>query len=58
MNVNEDKATITQQYRAMLKGIEDKLFGVRVKWDIVIASLHDYIQEWINGALEAIVNTL
>jgi hypothetical protein len=40
----------------MLKTIEDELFGVRVKQDIIVASLCKYIQEWLKGALEAIAN--
>jgi hypothetical protein len=51
MNDNEDQESIAQQKNTMLKGIEGELFGLTVKHDIIIATLCDYIQEWIKGTL-------
>lgn len=47
---------ITQQQCSELKGIEDKLFAFRVKHDITIVLLWEYIEEWLKGALEAIIS--
>jgi uncharacterized protein Yka (UPF0111/DUF47 family) len=56
MNENEDQSSIAQQQSDTLKTIEDELFKVRVKQDIIVASLHEYIQEWLKGVLEVIAN--
>jgi len=56
VNDNEDQVSIAQQLCSTLKGIEYDFFGARVKHDITVALLHMYIQEWIKGVLEAIVN--
>ena len=53
---NEDKSSTTQQRRDTLKTIEDELFGVRFKQDIIVVSLREYTQEWLKCALEAIAN--
>jgi hypothetical protein len=56
VNENEDQVSIAQKQCATLKAIEYELFGARVKHDITVALLHMYIQEWIKGVLDAIVN--
>jgi len=56
MNENEDQASIAQQQHDTLKSIEDDFIMVRVKQDITIVPLCEYIQESIKGALEAITN--
>ena len=58
MNENECQASIAQQQHATFECIEDELFKVRVKQDIIIAPLREYIQEWLKGALEEIANPL
>jgi hypothetical protein len=56
VNENEDQLSIVHQNQDTLKRTEDELFRIKVKQDLTMALLHEYIQEWINDALKAIVN--
>jgi hypothetical protein len=56
MNDNEDQLSIVHQQWDTLKSIEDELFRIKVKQDITVVLLCEYIQEWLNGVLKAIVN--
>ena len=44
VNDNEDESYVAQQQRDMLNTIDDTVFEVRVKQDIIVASLCKYIQ--------------
>jgi hypothetical protein len=56
VNNNEDQSSIVHQQRDTLKRIEDDLFRIKVKQEITMAPLCEYIQEWLSGALKAIIN--
>ena len=36
--------------RGVLDGIEDEIFLLRVKEEITMGPLHDYIKEWVDQA--------
>jgi len=56
VNDNEYQSSIVHQQWDMLRRIEEELFRIKVKQDIIVASLQEYIQEWLNSVLKEIVN--
>jgi hypothetical protein len=56
VNENEDQMFVAQQQGVEFKAVEDGLFVLRVKQDIIVALLQDYIEEWLKGALEEITS--
>jgi len=37
-----------------LREIENELFNVKLKQDVIVAPLRDYIQEWLNNSIDKI----
>jgi hypothetical protein len=54
INDNEDHMTSIQESCSECKTIEDELFSLRVKQNITISPLKDYIENWIKDVLNAI----
>lgn len=47
---------ITHQLGFELKDIEDKLFDLKIKHELMVTPLREYIDQWLNNSLVRIVN--
>jgi hypothetical protein len=36
------------------RGIENELFNIKVKQEVIVSSLNNYIQEWLNNSIAKI----
>jgi hypothetical protein len=53
-NKNEDIENILQNLSVDLREIEKELFNVKIKQEVIIAPLRDFIQEWLNNSIAKI----
>jgi hypothetical protein len=56
-NRNEDIETTLQNLSIDLREIESELFNIKVKQEVIVAPLREYIQEWLNKSLIKIYET-
>jgi hypothetical protein len=50
-NKNEDIGNALQNLSIDLREIEKELFNVKVKQEVTITPLRDFIQEWLNNSI-------
>jgi hypothetical protein len=53
-NKNEDIENILQNLSVDLREIERELFNVKIKQEVYVSSLRDFIQEWLNNSITKI----
>jgi hypothetical protein len=53
-NKNEDIENILQNLFVDLREIEKELFNVKIKQEVIVAPLRDFIQEWLNTSIAKI----
>jgi hypothetical protein len=53
-NKNEDIENTLQNLSIDLREIEKELFNIKVKQEVIVAPLRDYIQEWLNNSIAKI----
>jgi hypothetical protein len=53
-NKNEDIENILQNLSVDLREIEKELFNVKIKQEVIVAPLRDFIQEWLNNSIAKI----
>jgi hypothetical protein len=53
-NKNEVIETILQNLSIDHRGIESEFLSIKVKEEIIVSPLRDYIQEWLNKAISKI----
>jgi succinate dehydrogenase flavin-adding protein (antitoxin of CptAB toxin-antitoxin module) len=53
-NKNEDIENILQNLSVDLREIEKELFNVKIKQEVIISPLRDFIQEWLNNSIAKI----
>jgi hypothetical protein len=56
VNDNEDHLTSIEKIHSDFTEIEDEIFMIRVKQDIIVVLMKDYIDEWLKKQLVEIVN--
>jgi hypothetical protein len=56
VNKNEDQVDIIHQLGFELKDIEDELFDLKIKHELMVAPLREYIEQWLKNALVRIVD--
>jgi hypothetical protein len=54
-NKNEDIETILQNLSIDHREIESELLSIKVKQEVIVSPLREYIQEWLNKAITKIV---
>jgi hypothetical protein len=57
-NKNEDIENILQNLYVDLREIEKELFNVKIKKEVIVATLRDFIQEWLNTSITKISEIL
>jgi hypothetical protein len=53
-NKNEDIENALQNLSIDLREIEKELFNVKVKQEVIVSPLRDFIQEWLNNSIAKI----
>jgi hypothetical protein len=53
-NKNEDIENTLQNLSIDFREIEKELFDIKVKQEVIVAPLRDYIQEWLNNSIAKI----
>jgi hypothetical protein len=53
-NKNEDIENTLQNLSIDYREIEDKLFNIKVKQEVIVAPLRDYIEEWLKKSIAKI----
>jgi hypothetical protein len=53
-NKNEEIENILQNLSADLREIEKELFNVKIKQELTVSPLRDFIQEWLNNSISKI----
>jgi hypothetical protein len=56
VNDNEDHLSSVDQLHSEFKEIEEDIFSLRVKQDITIPPMKEYIDEWLKKLLQQIIN--
>jgi hypothetical protein len=56
VNNNEDHLASIEQLHSEFKEIEEEIFSLRVKQDIIVPPMKEYIEEWLKKSLAQIVN--
>jgi hypothetical protein len=56
-NKNEDIENTLQNLSIDLREIEKELFDIKVKQEVIVSPLREYIQEWLNNSLAKISET-
>jgi hypothetical protein len=54
-NKNEDIETILKNLSIDHREIESEFISIKVKQEVIVSPLRDYIQEWLNKAITKIV---
>ena len=57
-NKNEDIENILQNLSIDLREIEKELFNIKIKQEVIVAPLRDFIQEWLNASIAKISKIL
>jgi hypothetical protein len=57
-NKNEDIETILQNLSIDHREIESELLSIKVKKEVIVSPLREYIQEWLNKDITKIVEFL
>jgi hypothetical protein len=53
-NKNEDIENILQNLFVDFREIEKELFNVKIKQEVIVSPLRDFIQEWLNNSIAKI----
>jgi hypothetical protein len=53
-NTNEDIENVLQNLSVDLREIEREFFNVKIKQEVIVAPLRDFIQEWFNNSIAKI----
>jgi hypothetical protein len=53
-NKNEEIENILQNLFVDLREIEKELFNIKIKQEVIVAPLRDFIQEWLNTSIAKI----
>jgi hypothetical protein len=56
-NKNEDIENTLHNLSIYLREIEKEIFEIKVKHEVIVSSLREYIQEWLNNSLTKIFGT-
>jgi hypothetical protein len=56
VNKNEDQEDIIHQLGFELKDIEDELFDLKIKHELMVSPMREYIEQWLRNALVRITN--
>ena len=56
-NKNEDIENILQKLFVDLREIENEIFNIKIKQEVIVAPLRDFIQEWLNTSIAKISKT-
>jgi hypothetical protein len=54
-NKNEDIENTLQNLSIDYREIEGELFNIKVKQEVIVAPLRDYIEEWLNKSIAKIL---
>jgi hypothetical protein len=57
VNDNEDHMSLIDQIHSEFKGIEEDILSLRVKKDITIQLMKEFIEEWLNTLLKQIIHS-
>ena len=53
-NKNEDIENVLQNLSLDLREIEKEFFNVKIRQEVIVAPLRDFIQEWLNTSITKI----